>query len=93
MIKGPWPMTADKTAYMVPLSRPFLTPMFRWEGGDPVRVALRVSPGDQAKLKRGPGVHGIITDLDTGKRYTLSGRPCGAANCYCDAEITEERDV
>lgn len=82
MIKGPWPMSADKTHYEVPINGPYLTPMFQGE-----RVALRVSLDDEAKLRRGPGVYGIITDLDTGERYTLIGRPCTLPRCYCNAEI------
>lgn len=84
MIKGPWPLSADKTRHEVPLDGPFLTPMFQG-----FRVALRVSPEDDAKLRRGRGVHGIITDLDTGKKYRLEGRPCSLPGCYCDAEIIE----
>jgi hypothetical protein len=77
-------MTADKTRYEIPLQNPYLTPWLNWE-----RVALRVSVRDSAKARRGPGDHGIITDLDTGKRYTLRGRPCSIQDCYCDAEIVE----
>jgi hypothetical protein len=43
-----------------------------------VRVALRVSAAD-----------GTITDLDTGERYLIQGRPCEIPDCYCDAEIVE----
>jgi len=85
VIKGPWPLSADKTHYEIPLEGPVLTPMFRGE-----RVALQVSLEDQAKFRRGPGVHGVVTDLDTQKRYTLMGMPCEAGgSCYCDAEILE----
>lgn len=90
MIRGPWPMTADKTRYEVPLQAPYLTPMFCWMGALPwVRVALRVSAADAAKPQRGPGVYGTITDLDTGERYLIQGRPCEIPDCYCDAEIVE----
>lgn len=75
-------MTADKTRYEIPLEPPYLTPMLNGE-----RVALRVSSADAAKPQRGPGVYGIITDLDTGERYLLQGRPCEVPSCYCDAEI------
>jgi hypothetical protein len=95
MIKGPWPLSADETEHVIPLPKPYITPMFNGE-----RVALRISvedTEDYAKRSRGPGVKGIITDLDTGKRYTLIGRSCGES-CYCDAEIVEvmpdeEKDV
>ncbi len=83
MIRGPWPLAANRMTYEVPLKPPVLTPMFRGE-----RVALRVSVEDHAKLSRGPGVKGVITDLDDGRRYTLFGMPCSAGTrCYCDAEI------
>jgi len=85
VIKGPWPLTSDKTGYEIPLEAPFLTPMFKGE-----RIALRVSALDHAKLRRGPGTYGVITDLDTMKQYTLMGMPCEAGRgCYCDAEILE----
>lgn len=84
MIRGPWPVTADKTRYEVPLEPPYLTPMFRGE-----RVALRVTATDAAKPRRGPGEYGVITDLDTGKRYRLRGKACSVPTCYCDAEIVE----
>jgi hypothetical protein len=77
-------MSADKTKYEIPLDPPYLTPMLN---GD--RVALRVSAEDAAKPRRGPGDYGVITDLDTGKRYTVRGRPCEVPTCYCDAEIIE----
>jgi len=85
MIKGPWPLAPNKISHEVPLDRPYLTPMFHDE-----RVALRVSPEDYAKCRRGPGDFGIITDLDTNKRYSLKGRPCSLGDhCHCDAEIEE----
>jgi hypothetical protein len=84
MIKGPWPMSSDGTRYEIPLNGPRLTPMFLGE-----RVALRVSDEDHSKLRRRPGVYGVITDLDTMKHYTLTGRPCSAPGCFCDAEIAE----
>ena len=80
-----WPLSADQTHHEIPLKGSALTPMFRGE-----RVALRVSAEDEAKFQRGPGVHGVVTDLDTQKRYTLMGMPCEAGgSCYCDAEILE----
>lgn len=88
MIKGPWPLSSNETQYNIPLEGPRLTPMFQGE-----RVALRVSATDHEKLRRGPGIHGVITDLDTRKRYTLMGMPCEAGGrCYCDAEILEVLD-
>jgi len=85
MIKGPWPLSSDKTQYNIPLEGPRLTPMFHGE-----RAALRVSEADHERLRRGPGIYGVITDLDTMKRYTLMGMPCSArGSCYCDAEILE----
>jgi hypothetical protein len=82
MINGPWPLAPDGR-FAVPLERPYLTPVFMGE-----RVALRVSDGDYAKLRRGRGFYGIITDIDTGKRYELHGASCGEA-CHCDAQIIE----
>jgi len=83
-------MTADKTRYEIPLEPPYLTPMYNWPSHGWVRVALRVSAVDAAKAgTRGPGLYGTITDLDTGERYLLQGRPCEAPACYCDAEIVE----
>lgn len=85
MIKGPWPLSSDKTRYEIPLEGPILTPMFHGE-----RVALRVSASDHEILRRGSGHYGVITDLDTLKPYTLMGMPCSAGgSCYCDAEILE----
>lgn len=89
MIRGPWPMTADKTRFVIPLEGPHLTPMFKWAHLGWIRVALRVSDSDAAKPQRGPGVYGTITDLDTGERYLIQGRPCEIPDCYCDAEIVE----
>jgi hypothetical protein len=88
VIKGPWPLSADKTEHVIPLEGPYLTPMFRG-----ARVALRVSDEDHAKTRRGPGIHGVITDLDTGRRYAIKGLPCSLGEiCYCDAEILEMLD-
>lgn len=87
MIKGPWPLSADETHHVVPIGGPALTPMFNGE-----RVALRVSQKDQDKVwgrPRGPRDYGVITDLDTDKRYAIRSAPCEAPGCYCDAEITE----
>jgi hypothetical protein len=84
MIKGPWPMTEDKTRYMVPISGPHLTPMYQGE-----RVALRVSRQDESKLRRGGGDYGVITDLDTGLRYNLIGIACSYPHCFCDAKIED----
>ena len=54
------------------------------------RVALRVSAADHELLRRGPGIYGVITDLDPTRRYTVMGMPCSADDsCYCDAEILE----
>jgi len=84
VIAGPWPLSKDETHHVVPLEKPYLTPLFLGQ-----RVALRVNHRDALKLRRGPGFFGIITDLDTKKRYELHGRPCPVPNCYCDAEIIE----
>jgi hypothetical protein len=84
MIRGPWPLAPCGTRYAIPLEEPYLTPWL-----DAFRVALRVSQEDFDKLRRGPGTHGVITDLDTMKRYTLRGIPCSWPSCYCDAEIEE----
>jgi hypothetical protein len=85
MKRGPFPLAADKMTIETGLKPPVITPVFAGE-----RVALRVSAGDNRKLSRGPGLKGIITDLDDGRRYALVGSPCSAGtHCYCDAEIRE----
>ncbi len=87
MIKGPWPLSHDKTRRIVPLEGPHLTPMFQGE-----RVALRVSEDDKGKLRRGGGNYGVITDLDTGRQYRLIGIACSFPGCLCDAKIEEVSD-
>ena len=83
MIKGPFPLAPNEQSYLIPLEEPYLTPWFTGE-----RVALRISEEDSAKCVRGPGVKGVITDLDTGLEYTVIGRPCELGpHCYCDAEL------
>lgn len=52
------------------------------------RVRMRA---DSLPVRRGRGLHGIVTDLDTGKRYKVYGRSCGLPNCMCDASIREVR--
>lgn len=52
-----------------------------------VRVRMRLSETDFAKIRRGPGLYGTVTDLDDGQRYKVYGRSCGAPHCMCDAEI------
>jgi hypothetical protein len=91
MIKGPFPLGHDKR-YEVPLERPYLTPVFMGE-----RVALRVSDVDYAKLRGdvdyaklrgGAELCGVVTDLDSGKRYELR-RSWLAWVWEFDAEIIE----
>lgn len=40
-------------------------------------------------FSRGIGIKGIMRDLDTGKRYRISGASCDAPNCQCDAIADE----
>ena len=47
------------------------------------RVRMRIERGLRVPTS------GIITDLDTGKRYEVRPRPCGLPHCNCDASITE----
>jgi hypothetical protein len=54
-----------------------------------VRVRMKISRADHAKLGRGPGMYGIVTDQQDGKRYKVYGRSCGLPRCMCDAEIKD----
>jgi hypothetical protein len=81
MIKGPWPLAPDETHYEIPLERPIITPMYNG-----ARVALRVSNADYQARPNEPDAYGIVTDLDTNKRYRRESRPC-MLSCHCDAEI------
>lgn len=54
-----------------------------------IRVRMRISETDHNSLGRGRGLQGIVTDLDTGKRYKVYGASCGLPRCMCDSKITE----
>lgn len=62
------------------------TPLYQGE-----RVRLRISREDRDGTcgYRGPGLKGVITDLDTGKQYKVYGRSCGLPRCMCDSEIKD----
>lgn len=54
------------------------------------RVRMRISKTDWESVQdRGLGPRGVITDLDTDKRYESHGLSCGLPRCMCDAEIKE----
>ena len=52
------------------------------------RVRMQIDDEDSAKITKGPGVKGRVTDLLTGKRYDVEGASCGRG-CYCDAIAVE----
>ena len=55
------------------------------------RLALRLSDADWQIVNRYRGsfrVRGIVTDLETGKRYRIKGASCGL-QCRCDASAEE----
>lgn len=54
-----------------------------------VRIKLNVSESDLQKVTRGPGYKGIVTDMDTWKRYKIYGKACELPRCYCDAKAVE----
>jgi hypothetical protein len=60
------------------------TPIYKGE-----RVRMRAK-FDGAIRERKRGFQGMVTDLDSGKRYRVYGRDCGL-QCYCDAEIKNDR--
>jgi hypothetical protein len=72
----------------MPLTDGFtFTPVFRGR-----RVRMRLSAEDDKRIDgRGPGPRGVVTDLDTGKRYRVYGKRCSLPKCYCDAKITRFR--
>ena len=55
-----------------------------------VRMRMRVSREDSAKLKRGrTDWSAALTDLATGIRYTVVGAHCSAGpHCMCDCVVT-----
>lgn len=63
------------------------TPVDRGQGR---RVTMRVDTKERdAVAVRTPGMHGIVTDKLTGKRYRVYGAPCGLGDCFCDSEVEE----
>lgn len=59
-----------------------LTPV----GEDRVRLHLRVSCLDAAKVGKGLGWQAVVTDLETQRQIALRSRACGSG-CHCDAEV------
>lgn len=55
------------------------------------RVVMQLSLADHAKIGRGPGDFGVITDEKTGKRWRVFGAECGLEGCWCDAEVEEAK--
>ena len=49
------------------------------------RLSFFISDADMAKITRGPGLKGVVTDLVTGAKYSVKGASCGSKHCYCDA--------
>lgn len=57
-----------------------------------VRLALKLSNDDRSKMLlagRNLSVKGEVTDLNTGKRYRITGASCGSPECNCDAVAVE----
>lgn len=54
------------------------------------RILMFISSSDWERIgdrdARGPGVKGVVTDLDTGSRWMVFGACCTMGDsCYCDA--------
>jgi hypothetical protein len=57
------------------------------------RTPMSISKADaEAINRRGEGLHGVVTDLESGKRYEVYGCACPLENCYCDAFVVEVAD-
>lgn len=52
---------------------------------------MRLSHEDQAKITRGLGLKGVVTDLLTGRRWRVYGMACESPNCACDARVVPVR--
>lgn len=55
------------------------------------RTKMRLSHEDQAKITRGLGLKGVVTDLLTGRRWRVYGMACESPNCACDARVVPVR--
>lgn len=55
------------------------------------RIILNISKADHALIGRGHQnvVYGVVTDLDTAKKYKISAAACGSPRCICDAWAVE----
>jgi len=54
------------------------------------RVWMILSDKDIAKIGRGERWSARITDLKTGRRFTVRDASCGLVRCRCAAQITRE---
>ena len=65
------------------------THIFTPTGPDGNRLYMQLDANDYAKLSRGPGLKGVVTDQLTDQTWIVEGIPCtfGVA-CYCDALVT-----
>lgn len=50
---------------------------------------LLIDAIDKAKIRRGPGKYGIVTDMTTGKRFTVRGAECNSKGCWCAVDVTQ----
>lgn len=67
--------------------RRFFTPRKAHDSDE--RLKMHLSPEDAVKIGRGRPWSAEVTDLDTGRRYSVKGAACGAdASCFCDAIVT-----
>lgn len=64
------------------MEKNLFTPIIAGTGNRPT---MHLSDKDYAKITRGMGYKGIVTNLDDGKRYRVYGRPCNLPTCFCDA--------
>ena len=56
-----------------------------------IRMEMRLSDEDIAKIGRGHEWSTIVTSLKTGRRYKVWSKPCDLPDCYCDvwAELVD----
>ena len=64
-------------------------------GGRWYRLALHVSDGDKAKIKRGPGWEAMVEEnsgIGMGRKWLIKAAACSLGDhCYCDAIAVEHR--
>ncbi len=53
------------------------------------RLEFYIAMSDAVKLNRGRTWQATVTDIDTGKRYTLKGCACDFKGCFCDAYVVK----